>query len=160
ATRPARSCASRARSTSRTRRSCARCCRPRPRSATPRPSTSRRSWGSGWRRPTSRRRSARSSEMRSLLRLVSVVRLLGSALSCARGALPEKPSRPVRVETVHKEGATGGLRYSASIQPYAQVTLAFKVGGYVREVLQRAGADGRTRDLQQGDAVTKGTVLA
>jgi RND family efflux transporter MFP subunit len=98
--------------------------------------------------------------MSPLRRLASVVALAGPALACARGATPEKAARPVRVESVRKEAAASGLRYSASIQPYAQVTLAFKVGGYVRELLQRPGADGRLRDLQQGDAVRKGTVLA
>jgi multidrug efflux system membrane fusion protein len=82
-----------------------------------------------------------------------------AALACTRTA-PEKPSRPVRVETVATQAAGSGLRYSASIQPYEQVRLAFKAGGYVRELLQRRAADGRGRSVQQGDTVTKGTVLA
>jgi multidrug efflux system membrane fusion protein len=64
------------------------------------------------------------------------------------------------VENVRGEIAAAGLRYSASIQPYQQVSLAFKVGGYVREMRQLPGPDGRLRNLQQGDRVTKGTVLA
>jgi multidrug efflux system membrane fusion protein len=66
----------------------------------------------------------------------------------------------VRVEKVRGELAAGGLRYSASIQPYEQVQLAFKVGGYVRELRQVAGTDGLLRSLQQGDVVARGTVLA
>jgi RND family efflux transporter MFP subunit len=68
------------------------------------------------------------------------------------------------------EGPWGGVngthdvgsaqRYSASISPYTQVALAFKVSGYVREILQMKGADGRMRDVQEGDTVAKGTVLA
>jgi multidrug efflux system membrane fusion protein len=84
---------------------------------------------------------------------------LAATLACGRKA-EEKPRRPVRVETVSTETGTGGLRYSASIQPYEQVSLAFKVGGYVRELRQLPGPDGRLRPLQQGDAVTRGTVLA
>jgi multidrug efflux system membrane fusion protein len=53
-----------------------------------------------------------------------------------------------------------GVRYSASIVPYAEVDLAFKSGGYVASIAQRKGSDGRQRNLQQGDYVTKGTVLA
>jgi len=66
----------------------------------------------------------------------------------------------VRTEAVAPAQSRDGARYSANIKPYEQVALAFKVGGYVREVLQRPGVGGRPRDLQQGDAVTKGTVLA
>jgi multidrug efflux system membrane fusion protein len=85
---------------------------------------------------------------------------LGTVVTCGRGPAREKTARPVRVETVRAQGTGGGLRYSATVQPSEQVALAFKVGGYVREVLQRPGVDGRPRDVQQGDAVVKGTVLA
>jgi len=54
----------------------------------------------------------------------------------------------------------GGIRYSVSIQPYEQVAVAFKAGGYVDGVLQRSDADGRRRALQPGDQVTAGTVIA
>src|SRR5512143_3698656 len=129
----------------------------------PKRSTSRRFSASTWREPTSRKPWARSSEMRTFHRLAIVVALggtLGTVLSCGHGPAREKPARPVRVENVRAEGPGGGLRYSATVQPSEQVSLAFKVGGYVREVLQRPGVDGRPRDLQQGDPVTKGTVLA
>jgi multidrug efflux system membrane fusion protein len=80
-------------------------------------------------------------------------------MACKHGPA-EKPSRPVRVEKVATETAATGLRYSATIQPYEQVPLAFKVGGYLRELRQLPGPDGRLRSLQQGDAVARGTVLA
>jgi RND family efflux transporter MFP subunit len=79
---------------------------------------------------------------------------------CARTHADRAPARPVRVENVRSEVAAAGLRYSASIQPREQVALAFKVGGYVRELRQVQGVDGRWRNLQQGDAVTRGMVLA
>src|SRR5262245_9409632 len=84
----------------------------------------------------------------------------GALLSagCGHHAEAEKRARPVRVEKVAAEAAPNGLRYSASIQPYEQVQLAFKVGGYVREVRQMAAADGAPRNLQQGDLVARGTV--
>lgn len=86
--------------------------------------------------------------------------LTATALGCGGRARPEKPARPVRVETVEPQSPVGGLRYSATIQPYEQIPLAFKVGGYVREVRQATGPEGRTRSLQQGDAVSRGMVLA
>ncbi|MBI3797892.1 MAG: efflux RND transporter periplasmic adaptor subunit [Deltaproteobacteria bacterium] len=72
----------------------------------------------------------------------------------------EKPLTPVRVQTVQPQETGGGVHYSASITPYMQVRLAFKVSGYVREIRQLRGADGRMRAVQEGDTLTKGTVLA
>lgn len=86
--------------------------------------------------------------------------LAAVAPGCARTHADRTPARPVRVENVRSEAATAGLRYSASIQPREQVALAFKVGGYVQEMRQVQGLDGRARHLQQGDTVTRGTVLA
>jgi multidrug efflux system membrane fusion protein len=91
--------------------------------------------------------------------LAFMLGLVAAALACHAGK-PEKPSRPIRVETVATEAPATGLRYSASIQPYEQVQLAFKAGGYVRELQQLRGHDGRLRPVQQGDLVAKGTVLA
>src|SRR6266702_6307961 len=95
----------------------------------------------------------------SVRRSLLVVAAVGALVACGRPAAREKPARPVRVEAVRTEAAASGLRYSATIQPYEQISRAFKVGGYVREVLQRPGPDVRPRDLQQGDEVTTGTVL-
>ena len=66
----------------------------------------------------------------------------------------------MRAETVLPAGAMSGVRYSANVQPREQVSLAFKSGGYVREIRKVRGGDGRPRNIQQGDAVAKGTVLA
>jgi RND family efflux transporter MFP subunit len=52
------------------------------------------------------------------------------------------------------------LRYSASILPYAQVDLMFRSSGYVTNVRQVRGADGRTRDIGTGDYVEPGLTLA
>ncbi len=75
-------------------------------------------------------------------------------------ALPAKPPVAVRVADVTLYQSTEGLRYSASLIPYAQVDLAFRTAGYVTEVKQIRSADGRNRDIGTGDPVTKGTVLA
>jgi len=52
------------------------------------------------------------------------------------------------------------LRYSASILPYAQVDLMFRSSGYVTNVRQVRGADGRTRNIGTGDYVGKNFTLA
>jgi RND family efflux transporter MFP subunit len=58
----------------------------------------------------------------------------------------------------YAQGTT--LRYSASLAAYEEVPLAFKLSGYVTEVLQQRGADGRIRNIQPGDRVARGAVLA
>jgi multidrug efflux system membrane fusion protein len=72
----------------------------------------------------------------------------------------EKPPTPVRVQAVRMSAVESGQRYSATITPYEQVNMAFKVGGYIREILQIRGVDGGFRNAQQGDTVKKGSVLA
>jgi RND family efflux transporter MFP subunit len=52
------------------------------------------------------------------------------------------------------------VNYSASIVPYQQLSISFKSAGYVTSILQRKGVDGRVRNVQMGDMVKKGTVLA
>jgi RND family efflux transporter MFP subunit len=75
-------------------------------------------------------------------------------------ALPAKPPVAVRLADVTLYQSTEGLRYSASLIPYAQVDLAFRTTGYITGVKQIRSADGRTRDVGTGDYVTRGTVLA
>ena len=73
---------------------------------------------------------------------------------------PEKPLIPVTVTEVEEYSGPEGVTYSASIVPYDQVNVAFKSAGYVTTILQRKGVDGRERNLQQGDWVKKGEVMA
>ena len=70
------------------------------------------------------------------------------------------PARAVKVIEPQPAGRPSGTRYAVTIQPSQQVLLAFKSGGYVDEVLQRRGADGRLRAIQAGDMVPAGTRLA
>ncbi len=72
----------------------------------------------------------------------------------------KKTITPVRVEEVRIQDENTPLRYTATVNPYSQVNLDFKVQGYVLEILQVEGADGRMRDIQEGDFVTKGLPLA
>jgi len=51
-------------------------------------------------------------------------------------------------------------RYSAIIAPNAQVDLAFRVSGYVVQLSQTKGADGRIRPLEAGAPVAAGMTLA
>src|SRR4029077_17148051 len=61
--------------------------------------------------------------------------------------IPSQPPRAVRLATVAApQMSAETLRYSASILPYAQVDLMFRSSGYVTNVRQVQGADGRTRN--------------
>src|SRR4029453_15466812 len=68
---------------------------------------------------------------------------------------------PKAVRLVAVEASTGAesTTYSAIIAPNAQVDLAFRVSGYVVDIREVKGADGRTRAVEPGAAVTKGMVL-
>jgi RND family efflux transporter MFP subunit len=83
--------------------------------------------------------------------------LLGAACQSTRA---EKAPVPVKVAAVELNSAGGGERYSATIIPRTEVELAFKVGGYVDALQQVRGVDGKMRDLQEGDPVAAGAVLA
>lgn len=72
----------------------------------------------------------------------------------------QAPPLPVTVQVVAGGPGETGARYSASIRPSAQVDLAFKVGGYIDQILQVRGVDGKPRNVQDGDYVRGGTVLA
>lgn len=72
----------------------------------------------------------------------------------------EETLTPVRVERVGVRDENAPLRYTAAVQPYSQVELDFKVDGYVTDILQVEGADGRPRDVQEGDNIVKDLPLA
>ena len=75
--------------------------------------------------------------------------------------IPAQSPRAVRLVTVAGPQTSGEtLRYSASILPYAQVDLMFRSAGYVTNVRQVRGADGRARDVGTGDYVEQGFTLA
>jgi multidrug efflux system membrane fusion protein len=99
--------------------------------------------------------------MRKLLTVALITGSLSPLAACSEVQGSEEPLvRPVKVEEARMPEQRPGTRYSVSIQPYEQVAVAFKAGGYVDGVLQRRDADGRVRALQPGDQVTAGTVLA
>lgn len=97
--------------------------------------------------------------MRTLL-IIMISLIVPSFVSSCGGDDFSKSVTPVRVEEVKIDNENAPLKYTASINPYSQVNLDFKVDGYVIEILQVEGADGRMRDIQEGDFVTEGLPLA
>lgn len=98
-----------------------------------------------------------------MIRLASCASLFSITLftvACKKETAPSKPPMPVHTALVQGYEVGNAARYSASIVPNAQVNLAFQSGGYVDRIRQVRGTDGGMRNIDQGDWVTKGTVLA
>jgi RND family efflux transporter MFP subunit len=93
--------------------------------------------------------------------LIGLIYLSDLSAGCRQSAaVAAAPLTPVGVSAIGTHTVGNRTPYSASIVPYSQVDLAFKSGGYVESILQVRGADGRMRNIQEGDRVTRGTVLA
>src|SRR5580704_6817584 len=71
-----------------------------------------------------------------------------------------KTPTPVHVADVGLYSSSDDLRYSASVLPFAEAVLSFKSAGYVTEIKQVMGADGRRHNIGPGDYITRGSVLA
>jgi RND family efflux transporter MFP subunit len=96
----------------------------------------------------------------SLLRLLLCLATTLCGCRQESKTIPKEPAA-VRVATVTRAETSGErLRYSASILPYAEVDLAFRSSGYVTNVAQVRGADGRQRDIGTGDYADQGFTLA
>jgi len=91
---------------------------------------------------------------------VAALSLLASLVACKHETAPNKQPLPVHTAMVQSVAVGNSARYSASIVPYTQVDLAFQSSGYVDHVRQVKSASGGMRNIDQGDWVTKGTVLA
>jgi multidrug efflux system membrane fusion protein len=103
--------------------------------------------------------SVHRSNLPIALALLSVAGILSGCNRESR--MPSQPPRAVRLVTVAApQTSAETLRYSASILPYAQVDLMFRSSGYVTNVGQVRGADGRTRNVGTGDYAEKDLTLA
>jgi RND family efflux transporter MFP subunit len=86
--------------------------------------------------------------------------LMLGATACKQENSAETLSLPVHTAMVQTIAVGNGAKYSASIVPYAQVDLSFQSGGYVGSIRQVKNPSGGMRNIDQGDWVQKGTVLA
>jgi RND family efflux transporter MFP subunit len=82
-------------------------------------------------------------------------------VACKKAEGYVKPPTPVRVSTIREAPrADQELRFSGTVAAEAEIALSFKVGGYVTSILTVRDSDGRTRLVQAGDKVHRGTALA
>ena len=79
---------------------------------------------------------------------------------CAKPSVPEPVVQTVTAGVAEQIQPDVPERYSASIEPFAQVDLAFKSGGIIEQIYQVRGADGRMRNVEAGDRVSRDTQLA
>jgi RND family efflux transporter MFP subunit len=93
-------------------------------------------------------------------RLALMLLLAAPLAGCAYQAHElEQTVTPVRVAAVKMYQPKEGERYSASIAPGRQVTLAFRGSGFV-QYLHQVKVGGHGRSLEPGDIIPQGTVLA
>jgi multidrug efflux system membrane fusion protein len=93
--------------------------------------------------------------------LYSILAVLAVVPAChGKQAKNSSPPTPIHVRAVHEPSDLRGARYSGTIEPATRVDVAFKVSGYVGQLLQVPGQDGKLRKAQEGDVVSAGTVLA
>jgi len=98
----------------------------------------------------------RTERLRAFVLLIAAVAMIG----CGHKEPAAPESIPVTVQTVATANGAAGGAYSANIIADTQVDVAFKVNGYVQSILQVKAADGKLRNVQAGDRVTSGSVLA
>ncbi len=95
------------------------------------------------------------------LALICAAAAAGIPAGCNRNANQgSHQAVAVTVQDTALGPVVGGAAYSANIQPYTQVSLAFQVNGYVQTIIQVRGADGNLRDIQGGDIVKAGQLMA
>ena len=82
--------------------------------------------------------------------------LLTAAVGCKKPAA-EHAAVPVKVKVLAPEEITVSARFSGSVEPLQTTELAFKLGGTVQSLYRPPGLD---RDVQVGDVLAKGTVIA
>ncbi|MDF2365838.1 efflux RND transporter periplasmic adaptor subunit [Sneathiella sp.] len=96
-----------------------------------------------------------------LFAMFGVVLGLSVLTACDSEEAPKTaPLQPVRAATLSQDTSRADVRYSANIEANTQVNVAFKVTGYVTELMQVKDNSGTERAVQAGDVVKKGDILA
>jgi len=96
--------------------------------------------------------------VRTRIALLSLTVLMAG---CASKKPLKQPPQGVQAQAIQQQGGTAGagLRFSAAVTADSEAPLAFRIPGYVSSLKQVRGEDGKLRDIDEGDRVTRGTVL-
>jgi RND family efflux transporter MFP subunit len=100
------------------------------------------------------------NDFRAMGGIVIIVAILPGGCAGYDSAADARSPKAVRLVSVEMMPNAESTAYSAVIAPNAQVTLAFRVSGYVTDVHLTKGADGRRRAVEPGATVARGLVLA
>lgn len=98
----------------------------------------------------------RSIAIPVILYLLVVCLLVSATAGCRKQPTQNAPV-PVRVTVLTPEEIIVSTRFSGSVEPLQSTDLAFKLPGTVKHLYQPPGLD---RDVQVGDTLAKGTVIA
>ena len=82
--------------------------------------------------------------------------IMSSVIGCQKQAKENDPV-PVKVNALEPEEINVSTRFSGSVEPLQSTDLEFKLPGTVRKLYRPPGLD---RDVQVGDTLSKGTVIA
>jgi len=88
-----------------------------------------------------------------------LIPLLVYCTACTKEQAYVKPLTPVRVQVVETASTEDGPRYSGSIEPVSRVDMAFRLGGYVDQILRVADEHGGMRLVYAGDVISRGATL-
>jgi multidrug efflux pump subunit AcrA (membrane-fusion protein) len=73
----------------------------------------------------------------------AVLLLIGLLPGCSKETTKQKAAKPVKVKAVETHSSLSDVRYSASIEPAAQVEVAFKVAGYIDAIAREKDPAGQ-----------------
>ena len=92
---------------------------------------------------------------------IAICSLILVTVGCGGNKPLQQPPQGVHAEAIQKQGGVSadGLRFSAVVTPDSEVPLSFRIPGYVIALKQVRGENGRMRDIDEGDRVSRGAVL-
>ena len=89
-------------------------------------------------------------------KLPGLLALTTAALAgCHRRDVPTSAPIAVQVKAICSEPVLSATRFSATVREEHRIELSFKVPGTVKSLLQVPGFDGRSRDVHEGNVVTR-----
>ncbi len=96
--------------------------------------------------------------MRNTIAIVSLMLVMAG---CATHKPINQPPQGVKAQAIEKQAGsnTDGMRFSAVVTADSEVPLSFRIPGYVTALKQVRGQDGRMRNIEEGDRVSRGAVL-
>jgi len=92
---------------------------------------------------------------------IAILSLMFFMAGCGGSKPIQQPPQGVHAEAIQTQTGVSadGFRFSAFVAPDSEVPLSFRIPGYVIALKQVRGENGRMRDLDEGDRVSRGAVL-